>query len=384
MNLQLYFDPVDFGIYQKKRKFTKHSLGYYIEKESLGETSVARCTIALAGVPDDRGTPSKGTAKAPDEIRKYLYSLSNHDASIRIVDLGNLKPGKSSQDLHFALRDVVDYLKEAGIITIILGGGQDLSIGAAKAFHGLKEFTLGIADCRVDIKTGRETTDSTNFISKILRENPALFHLEMLGIQQHFVAPSVLEFLRGKTFDCLQLGQIRDDIHVLEPILRNIHFLSFDISAVKQQEAGAQQPPNPNGFYSEEACLIARYAGLSNRLWVFGIFELNPSLEKNGLSAALAAQMIWYFIEGASHRRKEDPAIAKNAFTRYYVEMEDHGEAMVFYHHPVTNRWWIEIFPEEGESWIIACREADYQKAILKEIPEIYWKYVRKTARLSK
>jgi len=384
MDLQLYFDPVDFGIYQRKTKFTKHTLGYYIEKESLRETSVARCTIALVGVPDERGTPVKGTAKAPNEIRKYLYTLSNLDASLRIIDLGDLKPGKSQHDLLFALRDVVDYLKEAGIITVLLGGGQDLSIGVARAFQGLREFTLGVADCRVDIKTGRETTNSTNFISKIVRENPGLFHLEMIGIQQHFVSPSVLEFLRDQTYDYHQLGQIRDNIHALEPILRNIHFLSFDISTVKQQEAGPQQTPNPNGLYSEEACLIARYAGLSNRLWVFGIFELNPSLEKSGLSAALAAQMVWYFIEGASHRRKEDPAIGKNAFTRYYVEMEDHGEALVFYHHPITNRWWIEIFPEEGESCIVACREADYQKAILKEIPEIYWKYVRKTARLSK
>lgn len=384
MNLQLYFEPVDFGIFQRKKKFTKHTLGYHIEKESLREMSMAKCTIAIVGVPDERGTPSKGTAKAPHEIRKYLYSLSNHHASLRIIDLGDLKPGKSQQDLYFALRDVVDYLKEAGIITIILGGGQDLCIGVAKAFQGAREFTLGIADCRVDVKTSRETTDSTNFLSKILRENPGLFHLEMLGIQQHYVSPSILEFLRGQTYEYHQLGNIRDDIHALEPILRNIHFLSFDISALKQSEAGAQQPPNPNGFYAEEACLIARYAGLSNRLWVFGVFELNPSLDKSGLSAALAAQMVWYFIEGASHRRKEDPAIGKNAFTRYYVEMEDHGEALVFYHHPITNRWWIEIFPEEGDSWIIACSDADYKKAILKEIPEIYWKYVRKTARLSK
>lgn len=384
MNLQLYFDPVDFGIYQKKKKFTKHTLGYYIEKESLRETSVSKCTIAIIGVTDERGASAKGTAKAPGEIRRYLYNLGNHDASVRIIDLGDLKPGKSQQDLLFALRDVVDYLKEAGIITIILGGGQDLSIGVARAFQGLKEFTLGIADCRVDVKTSRESTDSTNFLSKILRENPALFHLEMIGIQQHYVSPAILEYLREQTFDYHQLGKIRDDIHALEPILRNIHFLSFDISALKQQEAGTQQPPNPNGFYSEEACLIARYAGLSNRLWVFGIFELNPAWEKSGLGAALAAQMVWYFTEGASHRRKEDPAIGKNAFTRYYVEMEDHGEALVFYHHPITNRWWMEIFPEEGDSWIIACREADYQKAILKEIPEIYWKYVRKTARLSK
>lgn len=386
MILPPYFDAVDFDQFQSEKKFNKNSLGYFIEKDTikLGDKGPGKYTIALIGVPDERKSPNKGTAKAPDEIRNHLYQLSCFDTSLKIIDLGNLKSGRSENDVYFALRDVIDYLNEEGIISIILGGGQDLSIGIARAFQTNPEFTMAIADARVDVKSTRETTDSKNFITRILKENPELFHLDMLGIQGHYVPPDILRYLKDSTFDYHQLGRIRDDFPMTEPILRNSHFLSFDISCIRYSDAEGQYSPSPNGFYSEEACQIARYAGLSNRLTAFGLFEVNPEMDRSGNSTALAAQIIWYFLEGTLHRRKEDPAINKEAFTRYFVEMEEHGETLVFFHQPVTNRWWIEISYGEGDSWIIACNESDYRKAITREIPEICLKYLRKTERQSK
>ena len=386
MNLSPYFDAVDFELLQSQKKFTKNMLGYYIEKDTIksSEKGPAKYTIALIGVPNNRKTPNKGTAHAPDEIRKNLYQLSYFDTAVKIIDLGNLRSVRSDNDVYFALRDVIDYLNEEEIITVIMGGGQDLSIGIARAFQNNPEFTMAIADARVDVKTTRETTDSTNFLTKILKENPGLFHLEMLGIQGHYASPDILDYLKENTFDYHQLGRIRDDFPLTEPILRNSHFLSFDIACVRQSDAAGQILPSPNGFYSEEACQIARYAGLSNRLTVFGLFEVNPAFDKSGCTTALAAQIVWYFLEGTLHRRKEDPAINKEAFTRYYVEMETHGETLVFFHQPVTNRWWIEISYGEGDSWIVACNESDYRRAITREVPEVCLKYLRKTERQSK
>jgi formiminoglutamase len=386
MDLQLYFDPPDFDRFQTKKRFSRQTLGFHIEKatKSIKDGGTGKATIALAGVPLETGTENKGTAKAPDEIRKYLYSLSNLDTSQKIIDLGNLKSGKNPQDSYFALRDVTDYLIESGVILVVLGGGQDLGIGICRAFRNQEGFTLTVADARVDVKSQREPTGASNFITRILKENPALFHLQMLGVQQHYVSPQVFGFLQESTYDCYRLGDFREDNLLAESLLRNSHFLSFDISSIKKSDAPGHYRPSPNGFYSEEACLIARFAGLSHRLKVFGLFEVNPVADKSGATTELAAQMVWYFLDGAVQRRKEDPAVNKAAFTRYFVEMEDHGEPLVFYYQPATNRWWIELFPEEGKSWVVACKERDYRQAISQEIPDIYLKYVRKTIRLSK
>lgn len=386
MDLSLYFDPVDFEFFQKEKKFGKHTLGHAIAKDtgSYNKGGKIKVSVALIGVPNDTNTLNKGTAKAPDEIRRFLYELSGLDTTLKIVDLGNLKKGKTEQDLYFALRDIIDYQKEKNIITIVLGGGQDISIGIARAYHDNKKFSLAIVDSRVDIKTSREVSNATNFISRILRENPTLFHLQLIGLQTHFVSPETLQLLKEQTFDYLQLGRIRDSYAALEPVLRNAHFLSFDISAIRHSDAPGHYAISPNGFTGEEACMTARYAGLSNRLSTFGLFEVNPQIDKSGITAALAAQIVWYFMEGVTGRRKEDPEIDKKLFKQYFVEMENAEEPLVFYHHQATNRWWTELYYNEGDSITIACHENDYKQAAAKEIPDIWWKYIRKTERLLK
>ncbi len=295
-----------------------------------------------------------------------------------------MNPGKKEQDIYYALRDVVEYLNDSGIVAVVMGGGQDLSIGIARAFRNEEEFTMSIVDSRVDIKTGRQVTDASNFISRILDENPNLFHLQMIGIQSHQVSPSILQYLRNLTYDYIQLGNLRDDFTVVEPMLRNTSFLSFDISAIKNSDASGHIRPSPNGLYGEEACQIFRYAGLSNKLMVLGLFEVNPVFDTSGLTSGLAAQMIWYFIEVLAHRKNESPSSDKSAFTKYFVEMESDLQPLTFYYQPSTKRWWIEIAREQGESWIIPCRETDYLAAAKQEIPDIWWKYARKTDKLSK
>lgn len=386
MDPGLYFNSPDFESIQQGEKFSKHTAGYFIQADTLKGLSGKKgeIRVALIGVPLETTSCNKGTALAPAAIRKQLYGLANFNGFRGVIDLGDLKAGKTVQDTHYALRDVVEYLSEAGVITVVLGGGQDLSIGIARAFTGMKDFTMAVADPRIDVKLGREVTGASNFITRILSENDRLFHLQFLALQSHLVSPRVTDWVRKQTFDYLQLGKMRDDFTVLEPLLRNASFLSFDISAVRHSDAPGHYRPSPNGLFGEEACIIARYAGLSSRMKVFGLFEVNPLYDKSEMSAQLAAQMVWYFVEGVAHRRTEEPTTEKSLFTRYFVEMEDHGEPMVFYHHPATNRWWIEIFWQEGESLIAPCRENDYLLAVKQEIPDIWWKFARKTDRLSK
>ena len=140
-----------------------------------------------------------------------------------------------------------------------------------------QDAVISVVDSRVDIARKRQVTDSSCFIDKVLREKKELYHLQMIGIQSHLVSPSVLEFLREKTFDYITLGQLRDDFPAVEPVLRNTGFLSFDISAVRQSDALGHLRHLPTGF-SAKCMPIAHYAGISNRLKTFGLFEVNPLL----------------------------------------------------------------------------------------------------------
>jgi len=93
--------------------------------------------------------------------------------------------------------------------------------------------------------------------------------------------------------------------------------------------------------------------------------------------------MVWYFTEALTHRRNETPESDKSLFTKYFVEIEQ-MPPVTFYHQPSTRRWWMEIAVENGENYIVACRETDYLAAAKQEIPDVWWKYTRKSDQLSK
>jgi len=386
MDPGLYFHPVDFGMYGYENRTSRIHLGYQIRKDTLKVTggSKGETRLALIGVQNESKTKNKGTASAPGEIRKQLYQLSNIEGLHGFVDLGDLKPGKSERDTYYALRDVVEYLNDSGAVAIVIGGGHDLSIGIARAFKDDDEFTLSVVDSRVDVKSNRQVTDASSFISAIIRENPGLFHLQMIGIQGHLVSPVILNYLKSLTYEAIGLGSIRDDSDLLEPLMRNTTFLSFDMSAVKFSDSPGQCIPSPNGLYSEEACQIFRYAGLSNKLKAIGLFEVNPGCDRSGVTTSLAAQMIWYFAEAFAQRRKETPAVDRSFFTKYYVETGNNIPPLTFYYHPSTMRWWLETDGEEGRKRYIACRKVDYQTAAGQEIPDNWWKYARKTGQMPK
>jgi formiminoglutamase len=384
MDISLYFNPVNFEYFEQAEKFHRNSLGFYVRKDTCKSswTKKGAIKIAIFGVPHESEPINKGTSRAPDEIRKHLYRLSNLEGFRGVVDLGNLKMGKTGQDLHFALRDVVEFLSDNGIVAVILGGSQDISIGVARAFRDVKDFTLTVVDSRVNIKTDKQATGSSNFISRILNENPTLFHLQMIGIQSHLVSPSILETLKQQTFDTIHLGPLRDEFKDVEPLLRNTDFLSFDIASVRQSEARTGFQLSSSGLYGEEACRISHYAGLSNKIKVFGLFEVNPEIDYGAITLDLSAQIIWYFLEAFAHRNIADPVKDHDAFNRYFTELE--GHPIVFYKHLPTGRWWIEISNQGMESWLIPCREKDYLLAMKEEIPDVWWKYARKTDRFSK
>ena len=91
--------------------------------------------------------------------------------------------------------------------------------------------------------------------------------------------PQIVDLLNGLNFELYRLGYIKNNMHEAEPLLRNTDFLSFDMSSVKSSSFMSNVYSTPNGFDSEEVCKIARYAGISDKISCFGIFEYNQELK---------------------------------------------------------------------------------------------------------
>ncbi len=331
--------------------------------------------LAFLGVPEDRSSTVQGPASAPDGIRNYLYQLFRVNPGLKIIDLGNLKCGNSVQDTYFALRDILLELMERNLITALLGGSQDLSYGIYLAFEKLnRKFSFVTIDSRLDMGIINDQIKPESYLIPMLsRKKELLFSYSNLGHQTYFVDQGDIDFLRDNYHQSLRLGDIRQDMARVEPILRDAGFVSLDLNSVRQSDAPGCTQPSPNGFTGEEICQISRYAGLSPTTKCFGLFNLLPGSDRDGQTAHLAAQCLWYFMDGASRRKEENPLSAPDAFKKFIVSHSDMDHDIVFYKSLETDRWWFEvpvIHQAKTRHVLISCSLEDYQKACNQEIPD--------------
>ena len=190
--------------------------------------------------------------------------------------------------------------------------------------------------------------------------------------------------MKENLFECIRLGNLRANIQDVEPIIRDSDFLSFDMGAVRQTDAPGYYEGSPNGLYSEEACQIARYAGISNKLKVFGLFELNPEYDVRGQSSKLAAQVIWYFLEGFINSKNNPNANSPEKITQFNVQLEELDKPIIFFQNKNTEQWWMQVNSPNNGKISFACTKNDYVLASKKEIPEKWLKFIRKIDRMSK
>jgi formiminoglutamase len=376
MNLNDYFNPVELDKPDDTEILSDSILGRNIKinTPSVPIDEISNYNIAVLGVPEDRNSYNKGVSLAPDHIRSSLYKLYKIDDKLKIIDLGNLKEGNTYTDTYCGLREVIIELLNNQVASIILGGTQDLTYAVYLAFeqykHNVKLITV---DSVIDLD--EKKFDAKSFLSKVILNNDKIFKYVNLAHQQYLNDQKLLKQLDSLFFDSVRLGLIRSDISVVEPVLRDADILSLDICAIKHSDAPANRYPSPNGLHADEACQIARYAGLSDSVASFGIYDLNPVYENNKQTANLAAQIIWYFIDGYNVRKIENPLSENQNFKVFIVSHKDMEYEITFYKSLITNRWWMEI-PKTNSSnpLIIACSHEDYQQACNHDIPDLWWK----------
>lgn len=379
MDVRHYFESVNFTQFSDLNPSTwKYSIGAEIEKNTTALTveKIQNLDVVILGIPFDCRKSEVYSIEAPNSIRNEFYHLAKFESKLNIADLGNLKASSSLKGNYQALRDIVEFFNELKISVIVMGGSQDLSSGICEAFKSNNLFTYSTIDAFLDVKKGIESFSSTNYLAKVFKTNPQIFQFSLIGYQSHYVASE--HFLKTKGINNhIRLGQLRDDISCCEPILRNTDFLSFDIGAIKYSEAPAGNSLNPNGLRSEEACQLAKYAGLSERLKVFGLFEVDPEQDQFKLTTKLSAQIIWYYLDGVVNRQVQRNGFDENKAI-YQVDVKGVSKPLVFYKNKVTNQWWMQFQSFNKQNIILGCSEEEYRQASNNDIPELWLKYIKK------
>ena len=384
-----FFRSIDIAEISEGRPYASSQIGSLVvaNRVDRGWPEIEGCHFAIIGIQEDRlSVGNLGCAKAPDEIRKELYRLYQGEWQLKIADLGNIFPGATPKDTDFAIKTVLGGLLRKNIIPILIGGGHNLTYAQYLGYEAIEQtVNLACIDPRFDLGVGSDEYTSHAWLNRIILHQPNfLFNYSAIGYQTYFVEQSAIELMGKLNFDIHRLGVCREKIADVEPIVRNADLVSFDISAVRRSEAPGCGLASPNGFTADEACQIARYAGISDKCSSFGLYEVNPLADPSGTTAALAAQMIWCFADGFYNRKKDFPFSDTSGYTRYRVFLKDHKHEIIFFKSNRSDRWWMEVpYPTSQKvrferHALVPCTYSDYQLACEEEMPDKWWQTFQK------
>lgn len=335
--------------------------------------------LALITVNESRGAAKENEDCNFDRFRKEFYSLYPGNWNVSLADLGTIEAGASIEDTYFVLKKLVEELVKKKIIPIVIGGSQDLTYAMYRAYDNLDQMVNLVAvDNQFDFAK-ENALPSNSYLSKIIIEEPTnLFNYANLGFQTYYNSQEEIDLIEKMYFEAYRLGEVATNIAVAEPVFRDADLVSIDVTAVQSSYSGNFMQFNPNGFNGKEICSLTRYAGISDKVTSFGVFNFNVTSQE----AVLIAQMVWYFIEGFSFRSNEYPFGSKEKYIKYIVPIDD--EELVFYKSHISGRWWIEIpFLTNVNNklkrvTLLPCTNEDYLAACEQEIPERWWKAQRR------
>jgi arginase family enzyme len=378
-----FLSPVEDKVMAHGELLPAQAIGKHlkIHTKNNGVPDLESISIAIIGVRESRNAFEKKPEKLDvSAIRIQLYKLFRGNWNSHLADLGDIEEGETVEDTYFVIRNTVAELLKKNIVPVIIGATQDITYAAYRAFDGIKDLVNLVAvDSRFDFGMDDELISSHSYMSKIITEKPSnLFNFSNIGYQSYFNAQEEIDLMQRLFFDAYRLGDLGADISLAEPVLRNAHMISMDARAVRASEIGLSDNFSPNGFTGREICAIARYAGISDKVSIFGIYEMENSVQ----SAQLMAQIIWYFVEGFNFRISESPFDRADDFTKYNVPTEI--EQLIFYNSHLTDRWWVEVpsvlapHTKTDSPALLPCTKKDYLEACDQNIPERWYKAYKK------
>lgn len=383
-----FLSPVSDLVLAHNELLSQQALGrkLRIHSKHKGIPDLEGVSIVLLGVLENRNDQNYiGEEFQLNEIRKAFYALFPGSWNTTIADIGDINKGESVEDTYFALKTTIAVLIEKKIIPIIIGGTQDLTYANYRAYDALIPMVNIVnIDCKFDLGDSSRPIKNNSFVGKIILDQPYnLFNYATIGYQTYFNSQEEIDLMDKLYFESYRLGQISKNITLVEPVLRDANIVSLDLNSVKSAEVSLNQKYSPNGFDGKEICAISRYAGISNKVSSFGIYEYKAS-KIDEITSMLIAQIVWYFIEGVNFRIKDDNFNDENNHQKYITLVDD--QELIFYKSNKTGRWWIEIpFLNEVNTklkrhTLLPCIHQDYLDACNNKVPDRWYKAFQKNS----
>lgn len=307
-----------------------------------------------------------GMGPNADKVRQALYGYSYNFNGISVADFGNLNHDGSSKNANAGLRECLIALKAENILPIIIGENDNYSDALLKG--------VPYSDIDYALVSPEIAYNPDELVWK-LQQKKKLFHCAFIGLQNFLNTHASIQLVSDLFCEQIRLGDLRSNIQLVEPILRQADIFEFSLNSIKYTDFTSSNKPLPSGLLNQEACGVCRYAGVSNSI---GVFLLNHfTLNNNATDSMQIAQMVWYILDGIDNRFNDHPQLNNRNFTVYKCHANS-GEDMLFLYSELTGRWWMQVpvlnKKKKTAAKFIGCRESDYEIAKQGEVPELWYR----------
>jgi formimidoylglutamase len=283
--------------------------------------------VAILGVPEDRGIAAnhgrEGARFGPRAIRRAFYRLTPgfrpYLTELSLVDLGDVPvQGKSLEEVHDELANVVEAVVRAGVLPVVLGGSHDLTypglLGLTRGL-GLKGGELGVVnlDSHLDVRDPARGLSSGTPFRRALEELPggALRgeNFVEFGVQEGHNSPVHERWLAERRATILTLKAVQGK--PMESFLQALQIaglgtrgiaVSVDIDGVQSTDAPGASARHADGLPGQDLDRIARLAGRAPRVRYFDVMEMSPPLDEGERTASACASALFWFLKGILER----------------------------------------------------------------------------------
>lgn len=338
----------DFIIAPKPMRTENWQIGNSIVNDIKEES------IVLLFLSDYRGAGGSAEVQDFNLIRKEFYKLSKLDFDIPIVDLGDLVSGKSQEDSHYILQEVLEVCHQKRAIPVIIGGSNDFafSLFSALNFHQ-KDINYTQISNVISLKQN-EGINEANFLGKILgSKNFSIKNYHHLAYQKHLNEVDSVKMIKEVQFDIIRLAEMMNSTERTEHYFRKADLVSINCDAIESFTDAFSVNPQVNGLNRREVCAYMKEVGLSERLKSVGIFNYNIYSD-NQLNHQLLAQMIWYLIEGINIQKTHPK---ERQYETFYILIKE--EKYAFRRDVFRDLWYFG--EDEDIENCIPCSRLDFE-----------------------
>ncbi len=281
-----------------------------VEKDIINTDFAILGYVCDEGVRRNRGRI--GASEGPRAIRERLAKLPVHFEDKLIADVGDIVCIDDDMEACQILfsKHISELLKNK-IFPIAIGGGHDMAyahfMGIWNSIKKTEKNKIGIInfDAHFDLRPVEKKANSGTPFNQILTEFKDVVSYFAIGIQQQSNTKELFKIAKKKSvefvinYDCeSSSAEINILKNKLNKFMNNVDYLyvTIDMDGFSSAYAPGVSAPSPLGFTPYFVFKMLSFILETKKVISFDIAELNPTLDRDNLTANLAAKIIDFVV----------------------------------------------------------------------------------------